>query len=152
MTITRATTSLAETVALGRSIGAALPRRAIVTLSGPLGGGKTALVSGIVNYRTNEPISSPTFVYHQRYSSAEAPIDHVDLYRLRDNPSILAPSGILDLVETVPGWLLIEWPLTKLPFPSNVPLLAIAASGAPLFQFTLTTTDPEITAALESQL
>ncbi len=110
------------------------------------------MVRGIVESRTNDDVSSPTFVYHQRYGSTAQPIDHIDLYRVKDDQIKLASSGILDIIETVPGWVLIEWPLNDMKFPPAVPVVTVAASGPPTFRFAITTHDPAILAALSKRV
>ena len=136
--------SVAETLLLGRKIGQCLPNKAIVTFSGPLGAGKTTLIQGIASTKTSDLVNSPTFVYHQRYQTTNLPIDHVDLYRLQTAPSSLGQTGILDLLEDVPGWLFIEWPLTKLPYPNDVPRVQIEASGQPEYSYKINTENTDL--------
>ncbi len=134
----------------------------IVALHGELGSGKTTLVRGLVAAVSADPVSSPTYVYHVRYQMTEiriqmtervAPssvlrppssglIDHVDLYRVHPDPTLRTRSLIDELLADVPGWLLIEWPLADLAYPSDLPRLTIEASGPPVFRFTLTASWP----------
>ena len=79
----------------------------IITLSGPLGVGKTVLARGFLaemGHRGEVP--SPSFAIVQPYEALEPPVWHVDLYRLED-PSELDELG---LDAAVDGILLVEWP------------------------------------------
>ena len=94
-----------------RALGAALARSAragdVVTLSGPLGVGKTALARGFIEaigYRGDVP--SPSFAIVQPYEELDAPVWHVDLYRI-DHPSEIEELGLDAATEKV---LLVEWP------------------------------------------
>lgn len=91
--------------------GAALAERAragdVVTLSGPLGVGKTAFARGFIAALGHEgEVPSPSFAIVQPYEELSLPVWHVDLYRLRD-PSELEELG---LDASADGVLLIEWP------------------------------------------
>ena len=88
--------------------------------------------------RSKDLVSSPTFVYHQRYQGT---IDQVDLYRVHTDPRLRARTGIDELLADVPGWLIIEWPLIDLVYPIDIPVIHLTASGAPAWSFTLTTTE-----------
>ncbi|MEM1446617.1 MAG: tRNA (adenosine(37)-N6)-threonylcarbamoyltransferase complex ATPase subunit type 1 TsaE [Planctomycetota bacterium] len=80
--------SLADTVALGRTIGALAEVGDVIALDGQLGAGKTQLVRGLAEGMGLNPrdVSSPTFVFVQEYASSdeeEAPVlVHIDAYRL----------------------------------------------------------------------
>lgn len=148
--------SAAATEAFGCSLARQLPARVVVALVGALGSGKTTLIRGLVGALSADPVSSPTYVYHQRYAlevksqkskvksgrhqQIQPPsiIDHVDLYRVHGDPTLRARSGIDELLAVVPGWLLIEWPLADLTYPPTVPRLTIEASGPPAFRFKVT--------------
>ena len=102
---------LASLEAWGRSLGAALPRPAIVTFSGDLGAGKTTLVRAIcVGLDVADPaaVTSPTFALIQEYAAPRGPVVHVDLYRLRSARELDA-IGWDEVVATAPV-LLVEWP------------------------------------------
>jgi tRNA threonylcarbamoyladenosine biosynthesis protein TsaE len=77
------THSEAETMALGRELGATLQRGSTVLLRGELGAGKTAFVRGVAEglELTDAEVSSPTFTLIQEYRGA-VPLFHVDLYRI----------------------------------------------------------------------
>src|ERR1019366_5921438 len=73
-----------ETIVLGRELAPELS--GAVLLIGNLGAGKTTLAKGIVEGRgaaTADEVASPTFTLIHQYG--EAPVYHIDLYRL-DEP------------------------------------------------------------------
>jgi len=78
-------TTEAETVALGRLVGAALDEGDWVLLSGPLGAGKTAFVRGLAEGLGIDPrlIHSPTFTFVTEHPGSR-PLAHVDLYRIEN--------------------------------------------------------------------
>ena len=91
--------------------GAALARGAragdVITLSGPLGVGKTAFARGFIAALGHEgEVPSPSFAIVQPYEALDPPVWHVDLYRLQE-PSEIEELG-LDAASD--GILLVEWP------------------------------------------
>ena len=93
------------------SIGAALARVAragdVITLSGPLGVGKTALARGFIAALGHEgEVPSPSFAIVQPYDDLEPPVWHVDLYRI-EQPSEIEELGLDAAADAV---LLVEWP------------------------------------------
>ena len=91
--------------------GAALARLArpgdVITLSGPLGVGKTALARafiGALGYEGEVP--SPSFAIVQPYDELDPPVWHVDLYRIED-PAEIEELGLDAAADAV---LLVEWP------------------------------------------
>lgn len=101
------TQSEEETVALGESLAADLPAKAVVLLIGELGAGKTTLAKGIVKglgAAQPEEVSSPTFTLIHEYSPS---VYHIDLYRL-DQPAQVATLG-LDEIFDRQAVVLIEW-------------------------------------------
>lgn len=96
-----------ETIALGETIAAELPSKAVVLLIGNLGAGKTTLAKGIVKgLGAAEPdeVSSPTFTLIHEYSPK---VFHIDLYRL-DRAEEVATLG-LDEIFDRDAVVLIEW-------------------------------------------
>jgi len=101
------TRSEEETIALGETLAAELPAKAVVLLIGNLGAGKTTLAKGIVKglgAAETEEVSSPTFTLIHEYSPN---VYHIDLYRL-DQPSQVATLG-LDEIFDRQAVVLIEW-------------------------------------------
>ncbi len=91
-------------------IGAELAARAragdVITLSGPLGVGKTALARGFLAALGHEDeVPSPSFAIVQPYEELEPPVWHVDLYRIEE-PSELEELGLDAAADAV---LLVEW-------------------------------------------
>jgi tRNA threonylcarbamoyladenosine biosynthesis protein TsaE len=92
-------------------VGAALARAAragdVITLSGPLGVGKTALARGFIEalgYQGEVP--SPSFAIVQPYDDLQPSVWHVDLYRIEDRSEIEE----LGLDAAADAVLLVEWP------------------------------------------
>ena len=80
--ITVISSSRRETCAIGAIVAASLAPGDTVVLTGELGGGKTAFVSGAVSgLGCVDFVSSPTFAIVQEYEGPVA-IAHADLYRL----------------------------------------------------------------------
>jgi tRNA threonylcarbamoyladenosine biosynthesis protein TsaE len=101
------TRSEQETIALGETLAAELPAKAVVLLVGNLGAGKTTLAKGIVKglgAAQPDEISSPTFTLIHEYSPS---VYHIDLYRL-DKPTEVATLG-LDEIFDREAVVLIEW-------------------------------------------
>jgi len=101
------TESEEETIALGESLAAELPPKAVVLLIGNLGAGKTTIAKGIVKgLGAAQPaeVSSPTFTLIHEYSSA---VYHIDLYRL-DTPAQVATLGLEEIFDRK-AVVLIEW-------------------------------------------
>ena len=92
----------------GQALSAVLRVGDVVTLSGPLGVGKTALARGILHAAGHAgEVASPTFAIVQPYDELPLPIWHCDLYRLED-ASELDELGLDEALTD--GALLIEWP------------------------------------------
>ena len=92
-------------------LGAAIARVAregdVITLSGPLGVGKTALARGFIAALGHETdIPSPTFAIVQPYDALDPSVWHVDLYRIEDAAEIEE----LGLDAAADAVLLVEWP------------------------------------------
>lgn len=99
-----------ETVALGRTLAAALTPPKLVLLRGDLGAGKTTLVKGIASAfqaASEEDVTSPTFTLIHEYRGPHANLYHIDLYRV-DTPRQLETLGLDDLISGN-SILLIEW-------------------------------------------
>ena len=91
--------------------GAALARTArpgdVITLSGPLGVGKTALARGFLAALGHEgEVPSPSFAIVQPYDDLCPPVWHVHLYRIED-PAEIEELGLDAASDAI---LLVEWP------------------------------------------
>ncbi len=95
--------------ALGARLAAALEPGAVITLSGPLGAGKTTLVRGIVRGRGFAgAVRSPTYALVETYALPGLGLHHFDFYRLAD-PAELEFMGLRDYLDGA-AVCLIEWP------------------------------------------
>jgi tRNA threonylcarbamoyladenosine biosynthesis protein TsaE len=95
------------TSAFGRRLAAAAHAGDVITLSGPLGVGKTALARGFLAGLGHEgEVPSPSFAIVQPYDDVEPPAWHVDLYRI-EKPSEIDELGLDSASDAV---LLVEWP------------------------------------------
>jgi tRNA threonylcarbamoyladenosine biosynthesis protein TsaE len=95
------------TLAAGARLAEAARGGDVITLSGPLGVGKTALARGfIAALGHGGEVPSPSFAIVQPYEELEPPVWHVDLYRIEESSEIdeLGLDSALDAV------LLVEWP------------------------------------------
>ena len=85
---------------------AALPGD-VITLSGPLGVGKTALARGFIGELGHSgDVPSPSFAIVQPYEELDPPVWHVDLYRI-ENASEIEELGLDSAADAI---LLVEWP------------------------------------------
>jgi tRNA threonylcarbamoyladenosine biosynthesis protein TsaE len=92
----------------GRALAAMLRAGDVVTLSGPLGAGKTTLARGLLKSLGHEgEVPSPSFAIVQPYDELPVPVTHADLYRL-ERPEELEELGLEDALSF--GALLVEWP------------------------------------------
>lgn len=96
-----------ETERLGALIAAKVVPGDVITLSGPLGVGKTALARGFLAGLGHEgEVPSPSFAIVQPYDELDLPVWHVDLYRIDD----VGELDELGLEAAAEGVLLVEWP------------------------------------------
>ena len=96
-----------ETERLGAMIAMRLSPGDVVTLSGPLGVGKTALARGMLTALGHDgEVPSPSFAIVQPYDELDPPVWHVDLFRI-DEFGELDELGLDSAAE---GVLLVEWP------------------------------------------
>jgi tRNA threonylcarbamoyladenosine biosynthesis protein TsaE len=108
------TTSSAQTEALGARLAAGLEAGDVVLVEGDLGAGKTTLVRGAIRALGHQGrVTSPTFTLAARYEDGRVPVSHLDLYRLRTDPTHPADREDLVLLEDELGAdrvVFIEWP------------------------------------------
>lgn len=94
--------------AIGQALAGALRPGDVVTLSGPLGVGKTALARATLLAAGHAgEVPSPTFAIVQPYEELFPPIWHCDLYRLED-PRELSELGLDSALDHAA--LIVEWP------------------------------------------
>lgn len=104
LTLTRA-----ELEAWGEAFGRALRAPALIALRGELGSGKTTLAQAICRgLNVTDSVTSPTYALVHEYRTDEAPVFHLDLYRLA-GPHELANLGFDDILDAG-GIVLVEWP------------------------------------------
>ena len=97
----------AASLALGALLARVVRPGDVITLSGPLGAGKTSIARGLIGALGHEgEVPSPTFSIVQPYEMLEPAIWHVDLYRLEDAEELYE----LGLEAAEEGVLLVEWP------------------------------------------
>ena len=95
------------TLRIGAQLAAAARGGDVITLSGPLGVGKTALARGFLEACGHEgEVPSPSFSIVQPYEELDPPVWHVDLYRIED-ASEMAELGLDSIADAI---LLVEWP------------------------------------------
>ena len=97
-----------ETKAFGKMLAGFLRRGDVLTLTGPLGAGKSELARGIARGLGIEGVlPSPTFTILNMYSQGRIPLYHYDWYRIED-PEELTAIGV---EEHLPGdgITLVEW-------------------------------------------
>ena len=97
----------AATAAFGAQLAGFARAGDVITLSGPLGVGKTALARGfIAALGHHDEVPSPSFALVQPYEDLDPRVWHVDLYRIED-VSELDELGLDSAADAV---LLVEWP------------------------------------------
>ena len=92
-------------------LGARLARVAepgdVISLSGPLGVGKTALARGFIGALGHQgDVPSPSFAIVPPYEELDPPVWHVDLYRI-EQASEIDELGLDSAADAV---LIVEWP------------------------------------------
>lgn len=100
----------AETDALGIRLSHALCVGSLLTLSGPLGVGKSHLSRAIIRSILGDPLAevpSPSYTLVNVYQGGALEVWHADLYRLGDT-SELMEIGLEDALEN--ALVLVEWP------------------------------------------
>lgn len=109
-TIELTTTSLKQTLELGKAIGAGLKKGLVITLAGNLASGKTSFVQGLaagLDVPREYYITSPSYTLINEYPG-RIPLRHADLYRLGGHCD-LEETGLEEMMDT-PCVLVIEWP------------------------------------------
>ncbi|HEX9997562.1 MAG TPA: tRNA (adenosine(37)-N6)-threonylcarbamoyltransferase complex ATPase subunit type 1 TsaE [Abditibacterium sp.] len=101
----------AATQQLGFDLGCLLVPGDLITLSGPLGAGKTTFSQGLARaLKIEDPISSPTFVLMNEYAG-EIPLIHLDAYRMEGwDYDEFRDAGLEEFLNRNDAIRLIEWP------------------------------------------
>lgn len=95
--------------AIGAALAHDLRRISLITVSGPLGAGKTTLVRGLLRALGHTgAVKSPTFTLVESYPLDGGELHHFDLYRLQ-NPAELELIGWRDYLGGG-NVCLVEWP------------------------------------------
>ena len=95
------------TMAAGAMLAKVVRAGDVITLSGPLGAGKTSFARGFLAALGHQgEVPSPSFAIVQPYEHLDPPVWHADLYRIEEEGE-LDELGLDDLADAV---LLVEWP------------------------------------------
>jgi ATPase, YjeE family len=88
----------------------------VITLTGPLGAGKTTIVKELLRQcGVAERVTSPTFTYLNQYKNQSGQtFYHFDLYRIGSLQDFLS-AGFDEYLYAPDSWVLIEWPEYVLP-------------------------------------
>lgn len=83
----------------------------IMAFSGPLGAGKTTLIRKLLRKcGIEESITSPTFIYVNRYQNNKGQtFYHFDLYRM-EHLSDFLEAGFDEYLQEPNSWIFVEWP------------------------------------------
>jgi len=115
------------THALASSLAHCLISPSILTFSGDLGAGKTALIRGMLRaLGVTSTIKSPTFSVVESYSLPHYAVHHFDLYRLGDETELEAV-GVRDYFSS-DAVCCVEWP-------ERAPYLLVHVDVSFVFEF-----------------
>ena len=109
--ITVTTRSVEETQQLAALLARAIPRPALLALTGRLGAGKTHFIKGLGPPLGIDPtqICSPTFVLITEHGPEDGPrLVHIDAYRL-NSPDELDAVGFTELLDLPDAIIAVEW-------------------------------------------
>ena len=130
--------SESATAALGAALADTLPSGSVVALSGTLGAGKTHLVQAVAQASGVDvgTVVSPTFVLIHEYTTGRRPINHLDVYRLRDDDEFLELGP--DEYFEGPGLTFVEWAeKVERCLPQQYLKIGIEVTGATSRRFTI---------------
>lgn len=100
--------NLDEMKALVARLSARLGQRALILLDGPMGAGKTQVTQFLVEALGGQGSASPSFAIHHSYETPRGPVEHFDLFRLK-NEDDLESTGFWDFFRASQGVIVIEW-------------------------------------------
>ncbi len=104
------TNSEQETAAEAAKLAKALKSGDLVLLHGDLGAGKTVFARTLVRTLAQDEsleVPSPTFTLLQTYDTSKGPVNHYDLYRLKDPDEVYELGWEESLAD---GITIVEWP------------------------------------------
>ncbi len=138
--------SVEGTERLGGAFAPALRVGDVVTLSGPLGAGKTRFVSGLVHVLSpGSRVRSPSFTLVNELRGS-VPVFHMDLYRLEHTRDIES-LGLEEYAEQ--GALVVEWG-ERLPAPWLDEALRVTLTPGPIAAGDLAAPEPARTITAEA--
>jgi tRNA threonylcarbamoyladenosine biosynthesis protein TsaE len=140
--------SPAETVAIGRRLGAAAVAGDVFLLDGPFGAGKTHLVQGLAEgLGVAGGVTSPSFILANEYRG-RLPLYHLDLFRLErlDGPTL----EMLEEYFYGDGVCAVEWPaLVPAHLRAGASELTLEITGEETRRIRARLASPRLVAALE---
>ena len=103
--------SLEDTKTLAKEIASELKEGDVICLYGDLGAGKTYLTKFLASYFgiMEDAVTSPTFVYWNKYYGTGITLNHFDFYRIKD-PHDVITIGFEDALYEKNSMSVIEWP------------------------------------------
>lgn len=111
MTITVSANAPKKTEEIGYRLALSLTdagiRRAMISLDGEMGVGKTAFTRGFCRAFGISSVKSPTYTVVNEYRGGTSPVFHFDMYRLEDEDDLLSVGYEEYLRQD--GFLLAEW-------------------------------------------
>ncbi len=104
--------ALTDITAIAQRISHLIPPVRIITLTGPLGAGKTTLAGALLHQLVGDaqgPFQSPTYTYLNAYQYDHKKVYHFDLYRLHSVDDFIQ-AGFDDYLFEEDSICIIEWP------------------------------------------
>jgi tRNA threonylcarbamoyladenosine biosynthesis protein TsaE len=102
-------TELSKLQAAAEELSKDLQRPCLLLLHGDLGSGKTTLVQALVKALGGTAARSPTYALHQTYETPQGQVDHLDLYRLKEEAELYTV-GWQDILQDKTALVCVEWP------------------------------------------
>lgn len=81
----------------------------MIELLSDVGGGKTTFVRGLARGAgSDDPVASPTFTISKLYTTPRFAINHLDLYRLGDEPGVIKQE-LQETLQHASDVVVVEW-------------------------------------------